>query len=192
MRIFVAITPPPEVRHAALAAAEEATRGLGGSVRWTKQENVHLTLKFLGEVPDEALKSICGALRVACSTHGPFDARLKGLGAFPSPRRARVIWAGMDEGSQQISSLAASVEAALEPLGFRPEGHPYVPHATLGRAKGRPVIVDLSKAGVLEGPAFRVGRAELTKSTLTPRGSIYETVEAFSLGGAEGTTRGRG
>lgn len=192
MRIFVAITPPPKARHAALAAAEEAARELGGSVRWTKQENVHLTLKFLGEVPDEALESICDTLKAACSTHAPFHARLRGLGAFPSPRRARVIWAGMDEGSQEISSLAASLEAALEPLGFRPEGHPYVPHATLGRVKGRPIIVDLSETSVSEGPVFRVGEAELTKSTLTPRGSIYETVEAFSLNGGEGATRGRG
>lgn len=192
MRIFVAITPPPKARHAALAAAEEAARELGGSVRWTKQENVHLTLKFLGEVPDEALESICDTLKAACSTHAPFHARLRGLGAFPSPRRARVIWAGMDEGSQEISSLAASLEAALEPLGFRPEGHPYVPHATLGRVKGRPIIVDLSETSVSEGPVFRVGEAELTKSTLTPRGSIYETVEAFSLNGGKGATRGRG
>ena len=180
MRIFVAVTPPPQARRAALAAAEEAAREIGG-IRWTKQENIHLTLKFLGEVPDEALESICAALREVCSAHAPFDARLRGLGAFPSPRRARVIWAGMDEGSGEISALAESVESVLEPLGFRREGRRYVPHATLGRAKGRPVAIELPETGVLEAPVFRVGGAELIRSTLTPGGSIYEIVEAFPL-----------
>ncbi|WP_407691038.1 RNA 2',3'-cyclic phosphodiesterase [Rubrobacter marinus] len=170
----------------ALAAAREAARELGGGIRWTKQENIHLTLKFLGEVFEESLEGICGALRRACSAHAPFDARLKGLGAFPSPRRARVIWAGVDRGSEETTSLAASVEAALEPLGFRREGRPYMPHATLGRARGRSVGVDLSKTDVLDSPLFRVASAELTKSTLTPGGSVYEIVEAFALNGEEG------
>lgn len=190
MRVFVAVTPPPEVRRAALAAAEEAARELDG-IRWTKQENIHLTLKFLGEVRDEALESICDALREVCYAHTPFDARLQGLGAFPSPRRARVIWAGMDEGSGEMFSLAASVESALEPLGFRREGRPYVPHATLGRTKGYPVTIDLPQTGVLEAPMFRVHSAELVKSILTRGGSIYETVETFSLDSVEGATRGR-
>ena len=182
MRVFVSITPPPEVRRAAL----EAARALDGGVRWTKQENVHLTLKFLGEVPDEALEGICGALREACSTHAAFDACLRGLGAFPSSRRARVVWAGMDQGAEETSALAASVEAALEPLGFRREGRPYVPHATLGRAKGRPVGIDLTNSGALDAPVFHVRSAELTKSTLAPGGSIYETVETFALKDVKG------
>ena len=182
MRAFVAVNPPPQVRRAALEAAEGLARGLGG-VRWTRQENVHLTLKFLGDVPEEALREICGALGEACSVHAPFDARLRGLGAFPSPRRARVVWAGMHEGSREVSALAESVEAALEPLGFPRERRPYVPHATLGRAKGRPVSIDLPATALANAPAFRVGSAQLMKSTLTPNGSIYEVVEAFILRG---------
>ena len=186
MRVFVAVTPPPEVQRTALDVAGDATGGLGDGIRWTKPENVHLTLKFLGEVHDEALESICGALKRACSGHAPFDARLEGVGAFPSPRRARVVWAGVGEGSEEISALAASVESALEPVGFRREGHRYVPHATLGRARGRPVGIDLPDKGILETPVFRVVSVELTKSTLTPGGSIYETVETFALNGTEG------
>ena len=181
MRVFVAINPPPEARRAALEAARETAPDLGDGVRWTKPENVHVTLKFLGEVPDEALAGIRGALREACSVHAAFDARLRGLGAFPSTRRARVVWAGMDEGSRETSALAASVEAALEPLGFRREGRRYVPHATLGRVRGSPVGIEKPGEGVLETPRFRVVSAELTRSTLTPRGSIYETLEAFTL-----------
>ena len=190
MRLFIAVTPPPEVRRAALEAVEAAARELGGAIRWTKQENVHLTLKFLGEVPDDTLEVLRDALREACSAHAPFDARLRGLGAFPTPRRARVVWAGVDEGAEEMTALAASVESALEPLGFRTEGRPYVPHATLGRARKRPVGIDLPGAGVPDAPVFRVGSAELVKSTLAPGRSIYEVLEAFALGGAgEGYSR---
>ena len=193
MRVFVAVTPPPEVRRAALGAVEAAARELGSAVRWTKQENIHLTLKFLGEVPDETLGAVRDALREACSAHAPFDARLRGLGAFPTPRRARVVWAGVDEGAEEITALAASVESALKPLGFRREGRPYVPHATLGRARKRPVDIRLPEAGVPDAPGFRVGSAQLVRSTLAPGGSIYEVLEAFALGGAGGgATRGRG
>ncbi len=183
MRVFVAIDPPPEVRRSMLEAAIEASRGFGDEVRWTKPENVHLTLKFLGEVSGEALEGIRDALTVACSPHAPFDARLRGLGAFPSPRRARVIWAGVGEGSGGISSLATSVESALEPWGFRREGRPYVPHATLGRAKGRSVSLDLPANDVPETQIFRVSGVSLTKSTLAPGGPVYETLDAFTLRG---------
>ncbi len=186
MRLFIAVTPPPEVRRAALEAVEGAARDLGGAVRWTKQENIHFTLKFLGEVPDETVEGVRGALREACSSHAPFHARLRGLGTFPTPRRARVVWAGIDEGAKEMTELAARAESALEPLGFRREGRPYVPHATLGRARKRPVSIDLTGASVPNAPTFRVRSAELIKSTLAPGGSIYEVLEAFALGGARG------
>lgn len=165
----------------ALDAAKEAARGLGDGVRWTKPENVHLTLKFLGEVSNEALQGICDTLRETCSSHAPFEARLRGLGAFPSPRRARILWSGVGEGFKEISALAESVSSTLERSGFRREGRLYVPHATLGRARGSSVGIDLSGEDVLETPVFRVASAQLTKSTLAPEGSNYETVEAFTL-----------
>lgn len=183
MRAFVAIIPPPEMRRLALQAAIEMTRNLADGVRWTRPENVHLTLTFLGDVPDEALEGIGDALGRACSTHAPFDVRLQGLSAFPSPRRARIIWCGVDEGSREISLLAASMESALEPWGFGRKERGYVPHATLGRARGRSFSLDLPEEGVLETPSFRVSSAHLMKSSLTPRGSVYETVETFTLRG---------
>ena len=190
MRLFIAVTPPYEVRRAALEAVETTARELGGAVRWTKQENIHLTLKFLGEVPDGTLGVVRDTLREVCSAQAPFDARLRSLGAFPTPRRARVVWAGVDEGAEEITALAASVESALEPLGFRREGRPYVPHATLGRARKRPVGIDLPEAGISGAAGFRVESAQLVKSTLAPGGSIYEVLEAFALGGTgEGYSR---
>lgn len=155
----------------------------GDGVRWTKPESVHLTLKFLGEVPDAALKGISDALREACSALAPFDARLRGLGAFPSSRRAGVIWAGVGEGYDEVSALAAGVEAALEPRGFPRGEHRYVPHATLGRTRGGSLDPALPEEDVLQTPIFRVSSTHLMKSTLTPQGSIYESVETFTLRG---------
>lgn len=183
MRVFIAINPPPEVRRSALRAASEMVRELGEGVRWTRPENVHITLKFLGEVPEEDLQGISSALDAACSTLAPFEARLRGIGAFPSPHRARTIWAGVGEGSGEMSVLATSVGSALEPRGFPREERRYVPHATLGRAKGSSSILGLPEEGVLRTPVFRVSSIRLIKSSLTPRGSVYETVEAFTLRG---------
>ena len=184
MRVFVAVSPPPEARRAALDAARGAAADLLG-IRWTREENVHITLKFLGEVAEETLEGVRGALREACSAHAPFDARLGGLGVFPSPRRARVVWAGVDEGSGEISVLAESVEAALEPLGLQRERRPYVPHATLGRAREAVIGTGLSETPVTDAPTFRVRNAGLVKSTLTPEGSIYENLEVFALKGVD-------
>lgn len=182
MRVFVAVFPPPEVRRIALDAARDAAKDLGDRVRWTSPDNVHLTLKFLGDAPREKLEDIQAALREVCARHEPFDASLASFGAFPSARRARVAWADVGAGSEEVRALAADVEEALEPLGFGREKRAYVPHATLGRVRGRPVGLDLP-AVVPGEPGFRVARVELVESTPGPGGSVYETLEGFELGG---------
>ncbi len=178
MRAFVAVVPPPEVRRAALDAARRAIPD--DRVRWVRPDNFHLTLKFLGDVPEGRLEGVVAALRRPCANRAPFDAVLSGFGAFPSARHARVVWVGVGAGSEETRALAADVDAALGPLGFGREARPYVPHATLGRVRGRPVSLRLPP--VIPGePGFRVGRVELVKSTLTAEGSVYETLEAFTL-----------
>lgn len=180
MRLFVAVFPPIEVRQAALHAARDAMRDLEDRVRWTRLENVHLTLKFLGEVSDEKLKQVSAALREVCASHTPFDASLASIGAFPSERRARVVWAGTGAGSEELGVLAADVEAALESLGFGREGRAFVPHATLGRVRGKPVGLELP-AVVPGEPGFGVACIDVVKSTLAQRGSVYETLESLTL-----------
>ena len=177
MRAFVAIFPPLETRKETLASAR--TLPSEDRVRWIRPENVHLTLKFLGDVREENLDGLRAALGEVCAGYAPFDVVLAGLGAFPSARRAKVLWAGVGAGSYQLRSLATDVDAALAPLGFEHEKRPYVPHLTLGRVRGRPVSLDLpSGAG---GMGFRVRQVELMESTLTPEGAIYETLGVFAL-----------
>lgn len=144
-------------------------------------ENVHLTLKFLGDVRAENLDGIRAALGELCARYAPFDAALAELGAFPSARRAKILWIGVGTGSDRLCSLAADIDDALAPLGFETEKRPYVPHLTLGRVRGRPMNLDLPSG--VEGSGFRVGRIELMKSTLSAEGVNYRTVGNFALGG---------
>ena len=182
MRAFVAVFAPLRIRTTAAAEAREIVRRLSDSanrVRWTKPENVHLTLKFLGDVREEVLGQVSAALEKVCSEHTPFDVELTGLGAFPSARRARVLWMGVGAGFQELRSLASDIDATLVTLGFEREVRPYTPHLTLGRIRGRPASFDLpQEAG---GSRFRVRHVELMESTLTPGGADYETVGGFSL-----------
>ena len=180
MRAFVAVFPPLEVRREALSWANKR-RSSDERVRWMRPENVHLTLKFLGDVQAEALDSIRAALGEVCAQHVPFDAALAKLGAFPSARRARILWIGVGAGSDQLLSLVADVDGTLAPLGFEREKSPYVPHLTLGRVRGRPLNLDLPSGA--EGNTFRVGRVQLTESRLTAKGATYRTMGDFALGG---------
>ena len=149
-------------------------------MRWTRPENVHLTLKFLGDVRAEALNNIRAALGEVCAQHAPFDAALAELGAFPSARRAKTLWIGVGEGSDRLRSLAADVDDALAPLGFEREKRPHVPHLTLGRARSRPLHLDLPSG--VEVTGFRVRRVELAESRLAAEGATYRTVGGFALG----------
>ncbi len=178
MRLFVAVFPPPEVRE---EASRTARRLLPDDrIRWSRPENVHLTLKFLGDVDEESLDGLRTALENVCAEHAPFDAGLAGLGAFPSSRRARILWAGVSEGSEQLRSLAAIVDAALSTSGFEREARSYEPHLTLGRVRGRPTNLDLPEE--TSGRSFEVGRIELVESMLSGTGPTYRTVEEFVLG----------
>jgi 2'-5' RNA ligase len=179
VRAFVAIFPPPEIRKKALVSARRLPSD--DRVRWIRPENVHLTLKFLGDVQGLLLDSLSAALREICASHAPFDATLAELGAFPSARRAQILWAGVGAGSDRLRSLAGEIDATLAPLGFEREKRPYVPHLTLGRVRGRPTNFELTSGK--EDLGFWIQHVELMESTLTTEGAIYRTVESFALEG---------
>jgi 2'-5' RNA ligase len=183
VRAFVAVFPPPETRSNAVAGALEAVQRFGGGsvdrVRWARPENVHLTLKFLGEIREEVLNDLYAVVAKTYAGHQPFDVTLTGLGAFPSTRRARILWVGVSEGSDQLRSLAVDLDDALAPLGFGREERPYTPHLTLGRIRGHAASFDLpSDVGDLG--RFSVRCVELVESTLTPEGAVYRTVRTFA------------
>lgn len=173
MRIFVAVFPPPEVREALHRAALPA----GDGFRLTDPRKIHLTLKFLGDVPDGDLSRVAEALKTVREGYEPFEITTSGFGVFPSENKARILWAGVGKGSERLSDLARDVEVALEAAGFEREARPYVPHMTLGRARGRPVGFD---AGGVRAPALRftVGGLDLVRSVA---GAAYSVLRAYAF-----------
>ena len=189
MRVFLAVFPPPAVREAAHAAGEALGRAgpATAKVSWVKPENLHYTLRFLGELGEDGTRRVTEAAREAAASQPAFDAELGDLGAFPDPRRARVLWIGLSTGAQALTALAHALDAALAPRGFGAADHPFSPHLTLGRV--RDARADWSEPLGLSpaagGPAgrFRVDRLSVVESTLSPKGSIYKVRKEALLSG---------
>ncbi|MFH1034975.1 MAG: RNA 2',3'-cyclic phosphodiesterase [Pseudomonadota bacterium] len=190
MRLFVALELPPEVKEAA-ATVTQQLRPWGADIKWVAPQNMHLTLRFLGEVAPEALAGIKTALSRALAGRQALDLAVRGCGAFPSPRRPQVIWLGLAGQVAELASLASAIQAGLEPLGFAPEARAFQAHLTLGRLRrgrgpARRPSPDQArdKAGGLarelaglsgwEGPRFLAKRVALVQSTLTPKGPLYQ------------------
>jgi 2'-5' RNA ligase len=163
----------------AVEAEVQRVEPLVAGVRWTTRAQRHLTLQFLGNRADiDAVTNALGALAVRAG-----DVRVGGGGAFPSPRRARVLWLGVAEGTELLTQLAAAVGALLTPLGHEPEARAYHPHLTLARwkapADARPVVDALGAEPV--GPAWRVDEIVVYESKLHPKGAQYTARAAVPL-----------
>ncbi|MFL5453832.1 MAG: RNA 2',3'-cyclic phosphodiesterase [Myxococcales bacterium] len=157
--------------------------GGGSGLSWTKPEQMHLTLAFLGEHPSEELDRMYAAAEPCCQIKA-FEAVLKGAGAFPNPRRAHVLWLGISEGASELSALAERLCSGLRGAGFELETRPFKPHLTVARVKRggeRDAERALKAAEVGEVARFHVGRLLLMKSELSPKGARHEEVRAFPL-----------
>ena len=178
-RYFVAIDPGPGVLGALGEAQEELRESGGPPIRWTRPEAMHLTLKFLGgNVARSAAEGAVAAMGPALAGSAPFELEVRGLGAFPSPKRARVLWAGAEDPSGALSALQSSIES--ETAGLGPPTREFHAHVTLGRLRDRRGRADLW--GLIEPMAERsfgtvdVREAVLYRSELTPQGPRYEAV----------------
>ncbi len=171
---------------AALGVAIARLRGVAREVAWVAPENLHLTLKFLGQVEEARLAPLAMALQAAAAGLPAFDASVAGLGAFPSATRPRVVWAGVREGAGTTTALAERVERACAGLGLAPETRPFSPHITLGRVRvprRNPRLTDLLAAGAGEEfGRIRVGSLVLMESRLSPQGARYGERARASLG----------
>jgi len=178
MRTFIAIELSEEM-HDALAQIQKRLRYSGADVKWVATGNIHLTLKFLGEISEETSDTVRSILdKIAASTK-PFEISLHNIGAFPKIDYPRVIWAGIDKGSKESAILANSIDKELSNIGFDKETRPFAAHLTLGRvrsAKNKEALKEKMLTTSLQENSIvtqTAGSIILFKSTLTPTGSIY-------------------
>ncbi|MDQ4058058.1 MAG: RNA 2',3'-cyclic phosphodiesterase [Actinomycetota bacterium] len=182
LRLFVAVDVPTEQREA-LAAALAPRRSRLEGARWTKPENQHVTLKFLGWVDSARLDDVSAALGPVGRSHRAAPLSLTGLGAFPSERRARVLWVGLEDPTGLLPRLATATDEALAPLGFERESRAFSPHLTLARLKRPASVSDLVIEPFDAGTRpFVVNHLALYRSYLNPQGARYEVLEAYPLG----------
>lgn len=182
VRSFVAILLNEEVR-AAVASVIAHLRPLGPRVSWVASPNLHLTLKFLGELPPDTLERVKEGLDEAVADAMPFSLRFHGLGAFPGLSRPRVLWVGVVEGASAAQGLQSRVEAALGVRGFPREARPYSPHLTIGRVREPRGLADLQQA-IARDARMPFGRLEvralcLMRSELSPTGARYTELQTF-------------
>jgi len=184
LRLFVAVDVDERVR-TQVARVENALRPVVSGVKWVEPELCHITLKFLGYVPEEQVPAIAEACRRTAMVGQPFDMGFRGVGAFPRLRNARVLWMGLERGEALLAALAATLERELAPLGFAPEQRPFSPHLTLGRFKAPPGQGLEEAVRPFEHQRFgtvRVDSLRLMRSILSPAGPTYSVVEVFPLG----------
>lgn len=177
MRLFIAALLPEEVR-LRLGEYIDAVRHLCEGVRWEKAEKLHVTLKFLGSVEDTKAPEIGSIIGELCRPYTPFETAVSGAGGFPDLKHPRVIYVGLS-GNPGLLSLQASIEEALEPLGFEREARPFIPHVTIGRVKSR-----LRVKEPLPDPEpyeFAIGEIGLIKSVTNRDGSVYTPLNIFRL-----------
>ena len=181
MRLFIAVFPPPATQTAAWRAAEPLRTGRGDPVSWVKPDNLHYTMRFLGEVEDAQAPRAAEAMREAAAAHARFGAALGGFGAFPTARKARVLWIGMLQGAEAMRLLATSLENALKKQRFERADQPFEPHLTLGRVR----MPGDWTTRLIDAPAvearFQVDKMVLVKSLLGGGGSRYELIGEASL-----------
>lgn len=182
IRAFIAIELPVKIVFS-ISQIQERIATYGFKIRWIRPENIHLTLKFLGDIKTADIDKIGGVMDESVRGHAPISLKAKGIGVFPGIKRPRVIWTGVSGEVNQLFGLQKRLEDNLDGLGFPKENRPFKAHLTFGRVKNR---LDPKRLGDalsefigFESEEFVADRVILYKSDLKPAGAVYtKLVEA--------------
>lgn len=183
-RIFVAVPLAPPLREA-IGDLERRLQAAGARLRWIRPENLHFTLRFLGQISDAQLSRARTAAREAAGDVGAFSIVLAGVGAYPSPRRPQVIWVGVREGAEALRALAERLDDRLARQRFPREPREFQGHLTLARLREHRLWPDVSRAIALHEMEV-LGRLDVAslvvmESLLRPQGALYTPVEEVPL-----------
>lgn len=188
IRSFIAIELPQELK-LALSQLQEKLKSAGRvPVRWVDPGNIHLTLKFLGDIDPDSIGPITSAIENAVKGIPPFDIEVGGLGVFPSMKRVQIVWVGLAGELVKLGQLQKRIEEMLSPLGFPPEARPFTPHLTIARVRDYARPDDrLALGELVAGTGFEqkykinVNSIFLIKSQLTREGPIYSRISTVTL-----------
>jgi 2'-5' RNA ligase len=184
MRLFLALNPPERMRRDIWEVTAEL-RDAGRVIRWVPEPRLHVTLKFIGEQPESAVDPLVAATRDIADSHAAPLIGLEGIGAFPTFRRPRVVWMGI-EPDPRLELLHHDVEIACEKLGYQLEGRPFRPHLTLGRV-ATPLGADELRAvraaakKIRFTDAFQPTTIDMMQSTPSSNGAPYTTLAAAPM-----------
>ena len=183
MRLFVAFELPAEHLVSIAGCVDQLANQLPGP-RWVPSENWHCTVKFIGSFDEAALTSLDTALSAVASEVGPIESALTEVGAFPSMRRAKVIWVGLADATGELTALAERIDRSVAELGVDSESRPFTPHVTVARSRS-PIQLDtevVREASTrLDRETFVVTEFVLFQSHTGPKGARYEKLGVFSL-----------
>lgn len=183
MRLFIALPLPEEIKKY-LGEIIDELRPSGQSVRWVKPENIHLTVRFLGETDENTVPKLTSLLDKVAAEFSASQLQLGRLGAFPNFRRPNVFWVGLEGDSSELTKMARQVELGVRTLRFEREKKGFRPHLTLGRVKRgrdvRPVVATMETWAVSPRNVL-FDQLVLFKSDLTPQGAVYTRLHTADL-----------
>jgi RNA 2',3'-cyclic 3'-phosphodiesterase len=183
-RAFVAIKLPDEIS-AFIHKIQEGLRSYGLKARWIRPENIHLTLKFLGDINNEDIKKAGDVIIRAAGENPSMSLGAKGIGVFPGVKRPRVIWTGISGQKKELTDLQKTLDGKFEIIGFPKEKRPFKGHLTIARVKGKidsGRLVDAMKEfGGFESKTFMADEVFLFKSELKPSGAVYSKLMSAAL-----------
>lgn len=183
MRIFVAAELPEWVKEE-IRTLQESLEKDRASIAWTASDNLHLTLKFLGEINDGAVQEVAEIVRNAVTQRRALRLGLAGAGVFPNPRNPRILWVGLKGQIKELVNLAGVIDADLARAGYPAESRTYNPHLTIGRFKspvGAPDVIDLAKRYCPPSDLFEIREVIVMRSILQPGGSRYIPLHRIPL-----------